>query len=90
MGKRFSAWLHRRWQPIIEERNRDDPGMLNVIKAGSSGEIVFVPVTGPELRVAVDSIDVQIEMTDELAFYVRRTDSGLGTSDARWDNACGE
>jgi hypothetical protein len=74
MGKRFSAWLYRRWQPICD-----------VCSARVTDEDPRCPHCG-----ALYSIDVQIEMTDELAFYVRRTDSGLGTSDARWDNASGE
>jgi hypothetical protein len=87
---RCTATIRHATGCAVEERDRDDPGMLDVIEPGGPGEIVFVAVTGPGLRVAVDEIDVQIAMTDELAFYIRRTDFGLGTSDAPWDKASGE
>ncbi len=74
----------------VDNRHRDDPGMLNLVEATEPGEIVFVPVTGPEVRIAVDGIDVRVEMTDELAFYVRRTEHIFGISDKPWDTSASE
>jgi hypothetical protein len=87
---RCSATVRHATTCVIDERNRADPGMLNVLEPQGSREIAFVPVTGPEVRIAIDTVDVQIEMTDELAFHVRRTTTWLGESDVRWNEASAE
>ena len=70
---RCTATIRRATACRIGVRDRDDPGMLNIMEPDDAAdEIVLVPVTGPEVRVAVDAIDVRIEMTDEVAFHVRR------------------
>lgn len=84
---RCTATLRHATACVVDGRHRDDPGMLDVIEAGASAsEIVFAPVTGPEIRAWVDAIDVEIEMTDEIVFYVRRVTGRLAATDSRWED----
>lgn len=60
--------------------------MLDVATFDPAHRRVHVtPVVGPHIRVPVEAIDVCIEMTDEVALFVRRTVSRRMSSDTRWD-----
>jgi hypothetical protein len=61
--------------------------MLYVMEPGRSpGGIVLRTVTGPRITVIVDAIDIEIAMTDDVAFSIRRVSSRLGESDSRWED----
>lgn len=72
----------------IGNREREDPGMLDVITAPREGEIVVAAVVGPETRIAVRAIDVRIEMTDQVELHLhRRTEPGGSEMDRLWNDA---
>jgi hypothetical protein len=59
-----------------------DPGMLDYIEYDSAGAQVLIrAVTGPEISVQVDSLQLEMVITDAVALNVRRRRGWVGVSD---------
>ena len=69
----------------VADSERDDPGMLNVVYFDVPTSAVYLDTTvGPEVRVSVEGIDVEITATSQVDFYVRRTATPNTHHDTRW------
>ncbi len=81
---RCTLTIRRAQTCAIDDLGRDEPGMLTVVEAdGASGGVLIEAMTGPDVRVRADAIEVEIAMSDELAFHIRRA-VWFGESDRPW------
>jgi hypothetical protein len=74
---------------LIQDHEREDPGMLDHVDFDADrGAVRVATVVGPEITVPVDALDVEIVMTDKLAFFIRRVSAGgRAHADSRWPDA---
>jgi hypothetical protein len=78
--------VRRATRLLIQTTGRDEPGMLADLEYDEDEGVIRVrAAVGPELRLVVDAVDVDLVATDEVTFHVRRARSRLGgRSDRRW------
>ena len=83
------VWSVRRFELGPEERVAD-PWMLNEVEFDpSSRRLTFEPAVGPDLRVDVDELRVEAEITPHVALVVRRRIwpiVGAESDSPEWDN----